>query len=533
MGNHDPKSNSGPVDALKELTLDINNFEIFIRTHGDSEAYLELYPDVAFAGAEPVDHWISHGLKEGRLYPGIEINNTGFSAPSTKRWQYYNWENKIIAVAAIDRLPLSILQQIIRQGEFDQAILAPGVNALQNLRSFDATDLIRRDGIDLEMITNQIEVTPSFLLLMPSLVIGGAEKYVADIVNQLSTDGYSRILIIITEQTSKECAGWDKYSILFPLKQAAILFWKDFNIDTRDSGPTKLARLIHSLRPKYLMVVNNFIGLEAVSRYGCGLSSNTHIICVFFSMGVNALGAPYGVRFPQKTSPFSSTVTDNSLMARKLQELYGEIMKDPPVVLPALVHSVDESQFLKRVSLRNQLINSTAKQVRWAWISRIEYFKGTAILVELAKLRPNEIFDVFGPLQEDIDHLGLNLPNIVIHKPLVDVRNADFSTNYGFIFTSLFEGMPNVVLEMSQHAIPMILADVGGLRDTLDDDTVTFITHETNPNETALKFSSALDSLLSKPSTEVVAMVSGSCQQVLRRHSSTAYSANVKSLMNI
>jgi glycosyltransferase involved in cell wall biosynthesis len=140
---------------------------------------------------------------------------------------------------------------------------------------------------------------------------------------------------------------------------------------------------------------------------------------------------------------------------------------------------------------------------------------------------------MFGPIQGDIDHLGLGLPNIVIHETLVDIHNADFSKSYGFIFTSLFEGMPNVVLEMSQHAIPMILADVGGLRDTFEDDTIMFITHEPNPNETALKFSNALDMLVSKSSTEVVAMVSSSRQQVLRRHSPMAYSANVKSLFDI
>lgn len=39
--------------------------------HGlfDTKAYLELNPDVAEAGVDPVRHFILHGLKEGRELP--------------------------------------------------------------------------------------------------------------------------------------------------------------------------------------------------------------------------------------------------------------------------------------------------------------------------------------------------------------------------------------------------------------------------------------------------------------------------------
>jgi hypothetical protein len=35
----------------------------------DADMYFEMYPDVALAGMDPLDHYIRHGIDEGRIYP--------------------------------------------------------------------------------------------------------------------------------------------------------------------------------------------------------------------------------------------------------------------------------------------------------------------------------------------------------------------------------------------------------------------------------------------------------------------------------
>jgi glycosyltransferase involved in cell wall biosynthesis len=163
-------------------------------------------------------------------------------------------------------------------------------------------------------------------------------------------------------------------------------------------------------------------------------------------------------------------------------------------------------------------------------VSRIEPWKGTEILAALARRRPDDAFDLHGPLEQPLGALGLDLPNIRHRGTLADVSEADFSAHDGFLFTSLVEGMPNIVLEMSQHAIPLVLADVGGLRDTLGEDAAIFVPHGVRPEDTAAAFDAALDRLLAMSSAEAATMLRTARAQVLARHSPQAHAHRVAAL---
>ena len=122
-------------------------------------------------------------------------------------------------------------------------------------------------------------------------------------------------------------------------------------------------------------------------------------------------------------------------------------------------------------------------------------------------------------------------PNITCHGAIPDVLAADFTTYDGFVFTSLFEGMPNVVLEMSQHGLPMVLADVGGLRGTFTDDDVLFVSKSQDPHAQATAFDKALSQVASLPEAEHVARAWKSRAAVARRHSPEAFEAALKEVV--
>lgn len=283
-----------------------------------------------------------------------------------------------------------------------------------------------------------------------------------------------------------------------------------------------LARILNALRPNHILINNSRIGLDAVANFGRGLSQYSHIYCTYFSL--SHLGASYAARFPYKTLPYSTALTDNSLMESTLHRMWNGMTEKHVAVLPPRIDVSTQERFDER--LRNRIIhNRTRSVMKWVWVGRIEKFKGTDILGKLATTRSNDAFYLFGPAQEPLHQLGLTLPNIAHSGILDDVLSADFSEFNGFIFTSLFEGMPNTVLEMSQHAIPMILADVGGLRDTFDDSSVIFVEHATSGVEdTAKLFSAALDRLLMMPAAKIEEMVKAAFTQVALRHSPEAYS---------
>jgi glycosyltransferase involved in cell wall biosynthesis len=167
---------------------------------------------------------------------------------------------------------------------------------------------------------------------------------------------------------------------------------------------------------------------------------------------------------------------------------------------------------------------------RWVWISRIERFKGTEVLAHLAKLRPSDEFHLYGPVDGSLAELGLAAPNLVHHGVLENVATHSFTGYDGFVFTSLFEGMPNVVLEMSQHAIPLVLADVGGLRGTFSEKAAIYVAHDDSSEATARIFSSALDAIVELSPDATVEMVTHAYDQALETHASNVYLNAVKAI---
>jgi glycosyltransferase involved in cell wall biosynthesis len=152
------------------------------------------------------------------------------------------------------------------------------------------------------------------------------------------------------------------------------------------------------------------------------------------------------------------------------------------------------------------------------------------VLRSLAFVRPEERFHIYGTLDDSFDKLGLTLQNVVWCGQLLNVAEADFGDYDGFVFTSLVEGMPNIVLELSQHAIPMVLANVGGLRYTFNDSAAAFVSHRPNAEDTAAAFSRALDRILSMTPDEVATMVTNSRKQGVALHSPHQYASAVVDL---
>jgi hypothetical protein len=89
------------------------------------------------------------------------------------------------------------------------------------------------------------------------------------------------------------------------------------------------------------------------------------------------------------------------------------------------------------------------------------------------------------------------------------------------------------VLEMCLHAIPMILAEVGGLRDTFNEAAALFVKHSADPKETAVAFSKALDLVTALAPSELIAMLQAAHDQVLARHAAESHTRGVASLLGV
>jgi glycosyltransferase involved in cell wall biosynthesis len=160
----------------------------------------------------------------------------------------------------------------------------------------------------------------------------------------------------------------------------------------------------------------------------------------------------------------------------------------------------------------------------------MEPFKDTAILAMLAQLRPADIFELFDAEECILIDPGPMPPNVIHRGILHNVSEVDFSSYDGFLFASLFEGLPNVVLEMSQHAIPMILAKVGGLPHTFDERAVFFVPTDGDVSESAKAFDRDCGRVHNLTPDKAVSMAVTARDQALARHSPEVFMQQVAAL---
>ncbi|AWN49789.1 hypothetical protein DK419_01200 [Methylobacterium terrae] len=514
------------IYRIPDISVEDEAFAEFVLQKLDPKMYLQAHRDVAEANIDPFFHWLKYGFSAGfALAPNVKIfkNQQNFQNDTWTRHDF-KWNGEFL-YAYENMISDDILNQVHRQAKYEPAIYAAGALALSALNVFDGPDLLTRDRVDVDQLLNCFNGQTSVIFFIPYLLAGGAEKYAADLVDVATTIYNGNVSVVVTEQSEKD-SDWSSLSVLKPFHKANVIFWKD--VDNSYNPVTTLARLLNGLAPKVIVVINSRLGLDLISTYGRGLSQNANLFCAYFSMGVNGLGVPYGTRFPRLTSSFATSLTDNSPMQHILDERYSHISIGNTIVIPPRVQLVSDRKFEERYKKNVTTLNKNNRHRRWVWYSRIEIFKGTEILAKLAKMRPHDQFDVYGTGSENADHLGLHLPNIKLKGVVKNINVEDFSLYDGFIFTSLYEGLPNAVLEMSQHAIPMILSDVGGLRDTFDDESVKFVRIVDDKEVCAKNFDAALAEVLHLKPAERYSMIVNAKSQVELRHSATNHSNTVR-----
>ncbi|MGA9164508.1 MAG: hypothetical protein WBZ31_08600 [Thiobacillus sp.] len=509
-------------------------FAEFVNAHLDRQAYLEAYPDVRSAGIDPVKHWLDAGMAEGRfLYPGATVVYGDIAGRlGNTNWKRFIWRGIPVAVRTITPLKPSLIAQIKAQARHDPTVLAAGALAIDRLRQVDGQDLLGRGGVDVRNIFAAIPERPDAVVLMPLLRVGDAEQFAANLVGALSALKYNNILVIVTDDTAKTAIGWKSLAILSPLQAAHVMFWRDVcGFNCKD--PQYLARLLNSLRPSRVIVLNSRIGNDMTARSGRGLSQFAKLYSIYFSLGVRELCAPAGARWPYRTLPFSLALTDNAEMAVTLRRQWGELQGPGISVLPPRLQPAEDRIFSARLMARQTRVENAARSLRWVWVSRVEPSKGTTILAELASMRPADHFDLFGSVEGDLNEVGLTRPNITHRGCLTDISSADFTDYDGFLFTNIFEGMPNIVLEMSQHAIPMVLADAGGVRDTFDDRSVHFVAHGHDTHSAAQAFAHALDGVAALTPSATLVLVEAARVAALARHAPEVYLKNVADIFEV
>ena len=233
-----------------------------------------------------------------------------------------------------------------------------------------------------------------------------------------------------------------------------------------------LARLFLQWRPALIHNVLSELCWRTYRVHGRALrSAGIKLAASLFSEERTAAGERLGymVDFvPHCRSLVDAFVTDNRPMAAYLERRYGVA---PRALFP--IH------FCVPAGVANPTSSGAANgdHVRILWAGRVCEEKLPDIVLAVARRLPDVEFDMYGRVDAkvaDIEKALRREHNVKLHGPFRNFHELAQRERFdAFLYTTAFDGMPNVLLEAAAEGIPIIAPpSVGGLSDFADDSTV-------------------------------------------------------------
>lgn len=173
------------------------------------------------------------------------------------------------------------------------------------------------------------------------------------------------------------------------------------------------------------------------------------------------------------------------------------------------------------------------------WASRIDRQKRAGLLARIAELLaerlPDVRIDVYGAATLDdaaTDHLA-GLPNVRRHGAFSRFDDIGAGAYYCFVYTSSFDGMPNVLLEAAAAGTAIVAPDVGGIGEFVRDGETGLIVDCAGDDETdAHSYVAAIERLFADPALRR-SMIKSAFRLLEERHSPKSYQATAARLFGL
>ncbi len=233
------------------------------------------------------------------------------------------------------------------------------------------------------------------------------------------------------------------------------------------------------LSPRVIHNINSLLGYNIFIKYGKAITEKSRLYACAFCEDITPEGRSIGYPvcfLPQCFDSLTAVLSDNQHILDKLREIFA--FEEEKL----FVHY--QPMTLEPVKLNpRDLMGKDSLDILWA--SRLDIQKRPDILIKIAE-RCKELpftFHVYGaPVygtterEAGIFMRSLNaLPNVRYYGPFDGLPSLPTENYDIFLYTSQWDGLPNVLLEAVSLGLPIIASGTGGISELIEHGKTGFL----------------------------------------------------------
>ncbi|KVS74880.1 hypothetical protein WK41_07980 [Burkholderia cepacia] len=372
-----------------------------------------------------------------------------------------------------------------------------------------------------EAIRDAGPITDVFLI--PFLPAGGAERYILDVMNGLLACGASKRILVVSGEPM------EKHAWLSRLPDAAIfvdvaVLGKKLEDRQRDRIT---ARLIRAAAPDARLHIRACVfSHRMLSRHFAQFSGRDVTYYRFcdtrvYEDNVSIISGGAVEFLTNNIQHITRIVTDNEQTVVDDEFIFGASASRWNN-LPALLHGVKEPT-----------LHATPRR-RLLWASRLDGQKRPQLAVALSKYFARSgsgiTLDLYGGITPGFD---VDLADANYKGPFSAFADLPLHEYDALVYTSWFDGLPNVILEAMGSGLPVIAPNIGGIGEAvLDGETGILIEASNDLDEAVDAYRDAIERLYAQPDL-LGALSKRASDYVHDKHGDAQYVANIQRIFGM